>query len=1664
MALTGATHAHDGEVDWTFAVDDSLVQYLAKDETVTATYTISVKDNSGDSATDTSTQTVTVTITGTNDTPVITAGDVDGHVTEDVGAHTIDSGSTVYLTDSGAISFTDVDTDDVSTATVALTGTPSTTGPAIPTALSDALATAMALTGATHAHAGEVDWTFAVDDSLVQYLAKDETVTATYTISVKDNSGDSATDTSTQTVTVTITGTNDTPVITAVDVDGHVTEDVGAHTIDSGSTVYLTDSGAISFTDADTDDVSTATVALTGTLSTTGPAIPTALSDALATAMALTGATHAHAGEVDWTFAVDDSLVQYLAAGETVTATYTIAVKDNSGDSATDTSTQTVTVTITGTNDPPVIQQGPEMAGVTEDAANTTVTGQFTAIDPDQDATQAWQVLSGDGLTAGTVTHNADFSFALDSLNIVKNSTNVFSDGFTSAPANGDGRYSVGANNIPGTLTVDTDANNRSVLVLDAAHGVTTNGIGSTTPFLVDSATALTGTNPAGSSTLTKTDDFTVQARFDLTVPNDLNEAYGIRLTDRLPGVTVGGTTGDDVVELRVAENTAGGIQVQFRDINFQTGPLDSNNDPLGTVTTLQTFGLSTGAIQSGEQIVLTLSHAASNPNTIIANYDLYAANGTQLDANGAAAGLTQTFTVNGSLFSDENWTQAQIHASSPSVDNSYYTGTYGTLTVDPTGAWSYSLLNGSTQVQALAAGQVVQDNFEIQVKDDQGATSTQAVTVNVTGTNDAPVAKPDAKGIAEDAGPVTGNLLSNDTDVDLTDIHSVSAVTGGTDNGTSITAVGTYGTLVVNEATGGYTYTLANGQANVQALTAGQTVTDVFTYTDSDNHGGSSSSTLTITVTGANDAPVLDASKSPTFGTINEDQGPPFGAVGVSISSLVDLNPPLGGLDNVTDADSGTTIGLAIVGINTTDGTLWYSADNGTHWVTYGSASDTTAILIPANSLLYYQPAANFNGTVNDAITIRAWDETAGPAGTPYNITANGGTGGTTPFSSATDTVSIIVNPVNDAPVLTSPSYTLIDFQKDANIQTSLIKEFPTVSFTANNSLATPFAITADGSAHNFYDAFSSGSSLTVNVSIANVTNVYALMNGYGPTDGHNIATVEFVGSAGATETFTLVNGQDVRDFFQGGGGYANSINGTTTQNAFIVSGVQDAAGTGNVNTGATGTYAVDEHNFVLNSAFATQTLTQIVFTDLGTGGTPILLGLTAQSVAGTGSTLNYTESDGPGPILPALSVTDINSADFTGGSLTVSFTANGTSADQLTIQNQGTGAGQIGFSGSNVTYGGTTIGTFTGGANGSDLVVTFNSASATPAAAQALADHILYANTSDDPSTAPRTVTFTVNDGGSDTGTATATINVTAVNDAPTIAGDKSFTVTRGGSVVLTTNDLRGADVDSPATDLVFTVTAETNGWVALASAPGTQITTFTEGQLEAGSIVFVEDNANPTPPALPPTSASFSVSLTDGVSGTTPATATVNATVTDAEHDLWGELQYPTIVQGEHLFGVNPQFNSQAGVIVLAYSDTFGYSAAAASHTDTRNVALLDPFFLPSEQPAQTLTDSPDTVQAPARYSFILPNVTANNAEGIYVYKTQANTDGTGDNVINQILVTADSSGNLTAGDPSQIIDTTRIHFQLNDDFPQRWIVGSKLRRGMGSIRYRQSFLQS
>ncbi|MFN7306511.1 MAG: beta strand repeat-containing protein, partial [Alphaproteobacteria bacterium] len=81
----------------------------------------------------------------------------------------------------------------------------------------------------------------------------------------------------------------------------------------------------------------------------------------------------------------------------------------------------------------------------------------------------------------------------------------------------------------------------------------------------------------------------------------------------------------------------------------------------------------------------------------------------------------------------------------------------------------------------------------------------------------------------------------------------------------------------------------------------------------------------------------------------------------------------------------------------------------------------------------------------------------------------------------------------------------------------------------------------------------------------------------------------------------------------------------------------------------------------------------------------------------------------------------------------------------DRVSILTEGTGAGQIGVSGSSISYGGVAIGTASGGA-GSDFTVTFNSAVTGPAV-DALIERLAYANVSDAP-TATRTLTLDVVD----------------------------------------------------------------------------------------------------------------------------------------------------------------------------------------------------------------------------------------------------------------------------------------------------------------------------
>ena len=126
----------------------------------------------------------------------------------------------------------------------------------------------------------------------------------------------------------------------------------------------------------------------------------------------------------------------------------------------------------------------------------------------------------------------------------------------------------------------------------------------------------------------------------------------------------------------------------------------------------------------------------------------------------------------------------------------------------------------------------------------------------------------------------------------------------------------------------------------------------------------------------------------------------------------------------------------------------------------------------------------------------------------------------------------------------------------------------------------------------------------------------------------------------------------------------------------------------------------------------------------------------------------MTYDSNGAPVLLDTDVSVQDLDSANLAGGQLTVEVSANSYSTDVLGIRNVGTAAGQIGVSGSDVTYGGTIIATLTGGTGQTPLVFTLNS-SATPTIVQTLLRNVTFSSLSANPSTRPRTVRLTLTDG---------------------------------------------------------------------------------------------------------------------------------------------------------------------------------------------------------------------------------------------------------------------------------------------------------------------------
>ena len=122
---------------------------------------------------------------------------------------------------------------------------------------------------------------------------------------------------------------------------------------------------------------------------------------------------------------------------------------------------------------------------------------------------------------------------------------------------------------------------------------------------------------------------------------------------------------------------------------------------------------------------------------------------------------------------------------------------------------------------------------------DGTGATSSATLTIDVTGSNDAPTLAPVNAGTLTDTavsdhfGALTGTLVGSDPD------HAETASL----TYTALAVTGLYGSLTVNSS-GGYIY--AADASAINALQAGA-YTDTFTVQTTDAHGATGAATLTV-------------------------------------------------------------------------------------------------------------------------------------------------------------------------------------------------------------------------------------------------------------------------------------------------------------------------------------------------------------------------------------------------------------------------------------------------------------------------------------------------------------------------------------------------------------------------------------------------------------------------------------------------------------------------------------------------------------------------------------------------------------------------------------------------------------------------------------------------
>jgi VCBS repeat-containing protein len=1042
------------------------------------------------------TQQVTVTVTGSNDAPVLSFASGN-----DVGAVQEDS----TLSVSGQFSSTDI--DHAATATWSIAG--SNTGSYGSIAVDSSGQWTYTLANGTDGVA-----------SAVQSLQAGESHNEVFTIQVSDGLGG----VDTQQVTVTVTGSNDAPVLSFA--SGN---DVGAVQEDSTLSV----SGQFSSTDI--DHAATATWSIAG--SNTGSYGSIAVDSSGQWTYTLANGTDGVA-----------SAVQSLQAGESHDEVFTIQVSDGLGG----VDTQQVTVTVTGSNDAPVLSfaSGNDVGAVQEDTT-LSVSGQFSSSDIDHAATATWSIAGSNTGTYGSIAVDSSGQWtytlangtdgvasAVQSLKAGESHNEVFSvqvsDGLggvathlvtvTVTGSNDAPVLSFASGNDVGAVQEDTTlsvSGQFSSTDIDHAATATWSIAGSNTgsygSIAVDSSGQWTYTLANGT-------DGVASAVQSLKAGESHNEVFTIQVSDGLGGVdtqqvTVTVTGSNDAPVLSFASgNDVGAVQEdsslsvsgQFSssDIDHNaTATWSINGSATGTYGSIAvdgsgqwTYTLANGtngvasavqSLQAGEShnevFTIQVSDGLGGVDTQQVTVTVTGSNDAPVlsFASGNDAGAVQedtTLSVSGQ-FSSTDIDHAATATWSIAGSN---TGSYGSIAVDSSGQWTYTLANGTdgvaSAVQSLKAGESHNEVFSVQVSDGLGGVDTQQVTVTVTGSNDAPVLSfasgNDVGAVQEDTTlSASGQFSSSDIDHAATATWSIAG-----------SNTGSYGSIAV-DGTGQWTYTLANGTdgvaSAVQSLKAGETHNEVFSVQVSDGLGGVDTQQVTVTVTGSNDAPVLSFASGNDAGNVQEDTT-------LSVS----------GQFSSSDIDHAATATWSIAGSNT--GTYGSIAVDSTGQWTYTLANGTNGVASAVQSL-------QAGESHNEVFTIQVSD----------------GLGGVD-----TQQVTVTVTGSNDAAVLSSANVTLTETNAPLTTGGSLTVsdiDSPESFHTQTNTAGSygQFSIGTDGAwtyvANSAHNEFAAGTTYTDTFAVSSADGTLTSVTVH--ILGTNDAAVLSTGIANLTETNAAVD-----------------------------------------------------------------------------------------------------------------------------------------------------------------------------------------------------------------------------------------------------------------------------------------------------------------------------------------------------------------------------------------------------------------------------------------------------------------------------------------------------------------------------------------------------------